>query len=284
MELYQLEYFRVLCKHGSYTNASQELMVTQPAISKAIKKLEEEYGELINHQSKTFALTSLGNVLLNGAVTIHNEIVILNLAMNTNSQKQQEIIRIGLTLPLCPDLIDSLVHHFISQHTDTSLNFFQKGPVEIAEGLINKTIDIGIVTKDMLNPMLESKDYKKLEYWACFSHEHKFNYCESITPEMLKDEDLILPIKISSLSKGIHNYLLSNSIEPNCLLYDILPGDTPQLARQGIGIAFSPKHICMLNSAPLQPPLNIDLVVAWRKGVKLTYQEQELISFITEPN
>ena len=75
MELYQLEYFRVLCKYGSYTSASQELNVSQPAISMAIRKLEDECGgDIINRDSKNFALTPKGEVLQSWAVKIHNDV------------------------------------------------------------------------------------------------------------------------------------------------------------------------------------------------------------------
>ena len=74
MELYQLECFRVLCKHGNFTTASDELMVTQPAVSMAVKKLEEEFGAtLLNRLDRGFTLTQAGENVLRRAIAIHNE-------------------------------------------------------------------------------------------------------------------------------------------------------------------------------------------------------------------
>lgn len=106
MELYQLEYFRVLCKHGSYTSASQELNVSQPTISMAVKKLEEECGgDIIDRKRKSFALTKKGETLLTWAVVIHNDVESMLQAIDTFSTRQRELIRLAFPIPLCPELM-----------------------------------------------------------------------------------------------------------------------------------------------------------------------------------
>ena len=58
MELYQLEYFRVLCLYRSYTKTAQAFYVTQPSVSIAIKKLETELGgPLLTNNNKKLELT-----------------------------------------------------------------------------------------------------------------------------------------------------------------------------------------------------------------------------------
>ena len=42
MNLQQLEYFKIIAETKNFTTASDILSVTQPALSKAISKLEEE--------------------------------------------------------------------------------------------------------------------------------------------------------------------------------------------------------------------------------------------------
>ena len=44
MELRQLEYFVAIVEHGSFTGAAKALYVSQSALSKSVKKLEEELG------------------------------------------------------------------------------------------------------------------------------------------------------------------------------------------------------------------------------------------------
>ena len=43
MNITQLRYFQAVCKFGSTVKAAENLFISQPSVSNAIKKLEEEY-------------------------------------------------------------------------------------------------------------------------------------------------------------------------------------------------------------------------------------------------
>lgn len=64
MELYQLKYFMYVSQYENITKAAQELHVTQPSISKAIKALEEELQtQLLSRNGKRLCLTRAGQLL-----------------------------------------------------------------------------------------------------------------------------------------------------------------------------------------------------------------------------
>lgn len=61
MKLYQLQYFREVCTQKGITNAAKTLHVSQPAISKAIKELEDEFElKLFKRTKKVMVLTEEG--------------------------------------------------------------------------------------------------------------------------------------------------------------------------------------------------------------------------------
>lgn len=283
MELYQLEYFRVLCKYGSYTSASQELSVSQPTISMAVKKLEEECGgDIIDRTRKTFTLTKKGETLLAWAVVIHNDVENMLQAIGAFSTRQRDILRLTFPLPLCPDLMSDVIPAFGQHHSDVAMHIIQAGHSAIALNLMNGSADLGVLCKDMLTTALDCKPYKDLEYWACFSPTHRFNEYETITPEMLIGETIILSKGENSISKAIQEYFQPLNQKPKIVLEDVFPDDIWKLAQQGKGIAFVPKHKHGKHCAPLSPPLYCNLVIAWRKEDKLTQHEQELIEYITQ--
>ena len=64
----RLEYFSDIAISGSFSKSAQRLGIAQPALSIAIKKLEEETGlKLINRGNRTMTLTSDGKVMLKHA-------------------------------------------------------------------------------------------------------------------------------------------------------------------------------------------------------------------------
>ena len=65
MELRQLRTFEAVARHRSFTRASEELVVAQPAVSQQVRRLERELGvDLLRRTSRHVALTHPGEVLL----------------------------------------------------------------------------------------------------------------------------------------------------------------------------------------------------------------------------
>ncbi len=65
MELYQIRYFLALCGTLNFTRAAEECHVSQPSLTRAVKKLEDELGaELFRRERSRTHLTELGRTML----------------------------------------------------------------------------------------------------------------------------------------------------------------------------------------------------------------------------
>ena len=65
MNLNQLQYFITLAKYEHYTKAADELAITQPSLSNAIKLMEEELGTcLFEKRGRNVVLTKYGRLFL----------------------------------------------------------------------------------------------------------------------------------------------------------------------------------------------------------------------------
>ena len=65
MNLQQLEYFKVVSQTNNFTTASNILSITQPALSKAISKLEEELEvKLFEREGRNIKITKYGETFL----------------------------------------------------------------------------------------------------------------------------------------------------------------------------------------------------------------------------
>lgn len=65
MELHQVRYFLAVSKFLNFTRAAEHCNVTQPALTKAVQKLEEELGgELVHRERQLTQLTDLGKMVL----------------------------------------------------------------------------------------------------------------------------------------------------------------------------------------------------------------------------
>src|ERR1700690_4393356 len=75
MNFYQLFYFKKVSETGSVSRAAEELLLTQPAVSKQIRSLEDELGErLFDRIGKKLFLTKAGTLLYSHAEQILREV------------------------------------------------------------------------------------------------------------------------------------------------------------------------------------------------------------------
>ena len=75
MELKQLEYFLTVSKLKSFTAAAEQLYVSQPGVTTAIKRLEEELGiQLFIRNKKNAVLTAEGRIFFNHIEIIMSDV------------------------------------------------------------------------------------------------------------------------------------------------------------------------------------------------------------------
>ena len=65
LQLYQVRYFLALARTLNFTRAAEQCNVTQPALTKAVQKLEQELGGTLIHRERNLTqLTELGKMIL----------------------------------------------------------------------------------------------------------------------------------------------------------------------------------------------------------------------------
>ena len=256
--------------------------MTQPAVTTAIKKLEQECGSaLIDRTGKRFSLTPLGETFFRHANNIHSEMSNIRAEIAKYTQGGREVINLALPLTMCPELLLEISTKFVPAHPEISVFCSQTGPEVVVDGLDNEDYHIGISCVDLASPTLEIRTFEQVEFCAFFSAEHSFAHYDCITPEMLSDQALLLPQTPTGVAKSIHAYFTRYHITPQYLaIGNIVPHDGYNLAQMGKGIAILPKHISDRNRASLYPPLFVGLGIMWRKGRRLSKGQQELISFL----
>ncbi|RVU29916.1 LysR family transcriptional regulator [Neptunomonas marina] len=121
MEIRQIRYFLAVQETGSFTGAAEKLFVTQPALSAAIKSLEEELGaQLLRRGHKKVTLTPEGLRFRDRAFAIIAE---CNAAKSElSSESAQRMLRMGVLNTLNTKPINQLIYHFTTTYPDIELH------------------------------------------------------------------------------------------------------------------------------------------------------------------
>lgn len=146
MELYQLETFIAIVRHGNFSRAARFLRLAQPALSFQIKKLEEELEtKLIIRDRPRIRLTPAGELLRQRAN------MILDMARQTRKaiSDVNELKRGRLTLSAIPSLIGCwlppVIETFRAKYPDIELTLLEDSSAGVAESVNSGVADLGFL-------------------------------------------------------------------------------------------------------------------------------------------
>ena len=144
MNLDYLRYFVKLAQVGHYTRASEQLNISQPSLSHAVRQLEEELGvPLFERQGRNTQLTQFGEEFLDCAArtlaTLDEGVISLR-----RKAKGEGLIRLGFLRVLGTDYVPRLAARFLAARPDRQIQFtFHSGRTqELLEGLADRRYDL----------------------------------------------------------------------------------------------------------------------------------------------
>lgn len=155
-----LKTFYVVAKNKNITKASEELITTQPAISKAIKNLEEQLEvKLFIRSKKGVELTKEGQILFNTTQKILEE-----LEKTINNIKDTNQINILVGKVLAEKILYPYISIFKEKYKDIKLNISTTSINGIQKSLKEKQTDlaIGYYINDLPDTFIQEKIQSKL--------------------------------------------------------------------------------------------------------------------------
>ena len=116
MRLSYIPTFAAVCRWSTFSRAAEKLHISQPAVSKAIKELEQDCGvALFERQHSTISLTPEGRKLWEGCQRWLKESEELE-KLGTSLKTGRQILRIGV-VPMCGNTIFPQLHQqFLARH------------------------------------------------------------------------------------------------------------------------------------------------------------------------
>ncbi|MFC0582905.1 LysR family transcriptional regulator [Micrococcoides hystricis] len=149
MDFRQIEYFRTVVAHGSLSGAAKHLEMTQPPLSSAIAKLEEELGvKLLKRTSKGVTPTQAGLVFLETGGRLLNERERLKQNLNLMGKGMVGELRIGAESMGINELIAQVTGKFTREFPEVRVNLFDIRPDEMLQSLEDGRLDIACVPFD----------------------------------------------------------------------------------------------------------------------------------------
>jgi DNA-binding transcriptional LysR family regulator len=134
-------------EEGNISRASDRLNVSQPAVSRQIKDLEEELGvQLFNREPNGLSLTDAGTAALAHAREILRQANAMAESMAAlASRGKARSIKVGFIPTALPGLLTNAMRAFNRQYKDYCVQIFEMSPVRQEEALRNGEIDLALI-------------------------------------------------------------------------------------------------------------------------------------------
>lgn len=142
----RLQVFRAVVKHLSFTKASRELFISQPAISKHISELEKAYNlRLFERRGHMVVLTPAGRVLSEHAEAVLKSYDRMNFAMARLQDKTGGALRIGASTTISQYVLPEILAAFTGRYPDIRITLMSGNSREVEAELTAGHIDVGLV-------------------------------------------------------------------------------------------------------------------------------------------
>lgn len=195
MSDFRLKVFQSVAKNLSFTKASQELFVSQPAITKHIQELETFYQvRLFDRQGNKISLTDAGELLLKHSEKILDDYKQLEYEMHLLHNEFIGELKLGASTTIAQYVLPPLLANFIGKFPQVNLSLFNGNSRDVEIALQEHRIDLGLVEGIFRLPNLKYIPFLKDELVAVVHVNSKLitQTQDEITPEDLLRVPLVL--------------------------------------------------------------------------------------------
>lgn len=155
MNFKSLLYFIHVARMQSFNQASLYLGIAQPALSRQVRKLEEQLGcELLVRSSKGVRTTNAGDTLLEHGDTILRRIEAARSAVKSQNDTMKGEMVLGVVSGPGQSVIPKLIERMRINSPKIKLKVIECDSTSIVHGLMNENLDAAIGNHDIIDPKL----------------------------------------------------------------------------------------------------------------------------------
>lgn len=189
MELEQMRQLDAIARQGTISAAAEELHLSQPALSRSIRKLERELGqELFNRTHNSATLNDAGRLAVDHArALLRDERVMLD-AFAELARRQRTLL-VGTVAPAPVWRLTALT---VERFPGTLLNPVILPEDEVERRLMNRSVDLAVTLRPMILPTMRSLQLMTEDLFAFVPHTHPLASREAVRFADLDGENFLV--------------------------------------------------------------------------------------------
>lgn len=238
----QLEFFVTVVEEGSFSKAAERVYRTQPAVSIAIRRLEEEVGAaLLERSQKTPTLTEAGALVYDYAKRI---LALRDQVRETVAELrtlERGRVRIGANESTSLYLLPQLILQYREQHPNVKVEIYRQVSERLPREVLDRNVDFALLAFEPDDSDLDSFPVLRDELVLIMHPEHPLAGRDSVTVEELGEESFLAHnVRTASRQKVIDVFAERHT--PLNISLELATVETiKRFVQLKIGLAFVPR-------------------------------------------
>jgi len=286
MDLRKLEIFVQVAKLNNFSKAALALHMAQPAVSIAVRKLEESMAtNLFDRSARRVELTAEGRVLYEKAQAILRDVDDLTSSVNSMTRLQQGEITLACPSMLATYYLPNVLSGFLAMHTGLKASVTQAGTKRVEEMLLQDEIEIGVTTS-LPSPDSAELDIVPLvseQMVLCVADNHRWAKRKSIDIAELNQSPMVVYESGYFIRSKLDQLCAAKGVQPDFRMQtNFLPLIT-KMVKEGLGSTVGIK--IMADEEPgivgigIKPASKVNMALAKRRGRTISRANQAFLDW-----
>lgn len=272
MTLLQVQYFREVARTGNITSAADGLYVSRPAVSRAMRDLEKEFGITMFRRSNTgLALTEAGCTFYEACNDIQGRIAELEAQLAELKEKgKNQDIRLGLTPFTGIAIFPKFYWEFKKAYPDINFIILEHSHQQSRLMMEDGSMDAFFTTHtEGLSDNIGSLVLTQTQLVFCASASHPLAGYTSVSIDDIKDEPLVYMEEGMQREKEIMKCYRQIGRTPNIMLRTGQQNTLHDIVAEGIAASIQ-LHGSIddgesVIGIPLDPPIRFQISLIWNR-------------------
>jgi DNA-binding transcriptional LysR family regulator len=214
MDLHYLKIFDAVARHESFTLASKDLKISQPALSIQVKRFEDELGlKLFNRIGNRIKLNENGQVLYRYSQAIFDMVAEAEYALQHNLGRITGTVNVGASNTPGTYILPKVIADYRKKYPDVNINLHVGNTSDIAQLVNNGSLDFAINGgKNIYHKDVVVEEMMQDELILITSPDTEYASLEQVDNEILKELEFVVHQPDSQLYEYYKSFIESRDL------------------------------------------------------------------------
>ncbi|ALM86470.1 LysR family transcriptional regulator [Bordetella sp. N] len=240
-----LRTFMVIVEERGITRAAERLHLTQPAVSLALKRLEETLEQrLVTRGGGEFEVTEAGAAVYREATKIAGGLALLSASLRDVQQELSGHIHLLMVSRVPSPGFDEVLESFHARYPRVSFDLEVTTSAEIHRALLHRLTGLGICLMSAPVPGLQRQTFSRQSYSFYCGRSHRLFGKNNLPVDVLRDEPVVSfsSEQLNGSLAPIARFRHAHALRGKTIGVSATLDEVQRMVRSGLGIGCLPEH------------------------------------------